>query len=236
MAVIAVTGRKGGIGKSSISANLAVEFVALKHRVAVLDTDPQQSLVAWAGLGTGLLSQLVEPVDTTDPARFRATVQAAQNAAARVVIDTPPGFTDPALLAALLADLVLLPVGPSPLDMLAAREAVVLAREARTQRGGSKPFIQLIPSRVQAHTKLSRDLAVSLASFGEPVLPAIGQRVTVAEAALSGLTVREYAPGSAAHGEFTTLAQAIEEILRHDREDTINAAGGPARRAPGPRR
>jgi cellulose biosynthesis protein BcsQ len=78
VAVIAVTGRKGGIGKSSLSANLGVEFAALGSRVAMLDTDPQQSLVAWAGLGTGLLAQRVQAVDTTQPERFRATVAAAQ--------------------------------------------------------------------------------------------------------------------------------------------------------------
>jgi len=217
VAVIAVTGRKGGIGKSSLSANLAVEFAALGYPVAVLDTDPQQSLVAWAGLGPGLLAQLVQAVDTAQPERFRATVAAAQQTAARVVIDTPPGFADPALLAALLADLVLLPAGPSPLDLLAAREAVALAHDARTQRRGRKPLIRLVPSRVQAQTKLSRELAASLARFGEPVLPAIGQRVTVAEAALSGLTVREYAPGSPAHAEFAALARAVEEVLRDDR-------------------
>ena len=45
MAIIAITGRKGGIGKSTITANLAAELVALGRSVAVLDTDPQKSLV-----------------------------------------------------------------------------------------------------------------------------------------------------------------------------------------------
>ncbi len=213
MAIIAVTGRKGGIGKSTLTANLAAEFAALGHTVAVLDTDPQQSLVAWARLGTGLLATCVTAVETTHPERFQAAVRAAAQTAARVLIDTPPGFADPALLAALLADVVLLPAGPSPLDMLAAREALALTRDVRTQRGGHKPVIRFVPSKVQAHTTLSRDLVTSLAGFGEPVLPAIGQRVAVAEAALHGLTVREYAPSSAAHAEFITLAHAVEEVL-----------------------
>ena len=212
MTILAITGRKGGIGKSTLTANLAAEFAALGHTVAVLDTDPQQSLVAWAGLGTGVLSTCVEAVDTAHPERFQATVRTAASAAARVLIDTPPGFADPALLAALLADLVLLPAGPSPLDMLAAREALALTREARDQRGGQWPLIRFVPSRVQVHTNLSRDLATSLAGFGEPVLPAIGLRVAVAEAALHGLTIREYTPGSVAHEEFTALAHALEEI------------------------
>jgi chromosome partitioning protein len=213
VAVIAITGRKGGVGKTSLTANLAAELQALGHTVAVLDTDPQQSLKAWAGLGSGLLSEIVEAVDTTHPERFRAKVQEATKTADRVLIDTPPGFADPALLAALLADVVLLPAGPSPLDILAARDAVTLVREARSQRGGKKPLIRFVPSRV-SHTTLSRDLATSLKDLGEKVFPSIKQRVVVAEAALNGLTVLEYAPGSPARQEFRALARALERLLR----------------------
>lgn len=134
MAIIAITGRKGGIGKSTITANLAAELVALGRSVAVLDTDPQKSLMAWAELGEGLLRELVEAVDTTHPRQFVARVEAASKRAERMLIDTPPGFADAALLAALQADLVLLPAGPSPLDIMAARDALALAREARKER------------------------------------------------------------------------------------------------------
>lgn len=213
MAVIAITGRKGGVGKTSLTANLAAELHALGHTVAVLDTDPQQSLKAWAGLGSGLLSEIVEAVDTAHPERFRAKVQDATKGADRVLIDTPPGFADPALLAALLADVVLLPAGPSPLDILAARDALTLVREAQSQRGGKKPLIRFVPSRV-SHTTLSRDLATSLKDLGERVFPSIKQRVVVAEAALNGLTVREYAPNSPAQQESRTLTRALERILR----------------------
>lgn len=214
MAVIAITGRKGGIGKSTITANLAAELVALGRSVVVLDTDPQKSLMAWAELGDGLLRELVEAVDTAHPRQFVARVEAASRRAERVLIDTPPGFADPALLAALQADLVLLPCGPSPLDIMAARDALALAQEARTERGGSKPIIRFVPSKVLARTTLGRELAGSLEALGEKTLPEIGQRTVAAEAALSGLTVREFARGSAAQAEFEALAQAVEEVLR----------------------
>lgn len=214
LAIVAVTGRKGGIGKSTITANLASELIELGYKVVVLDTDPQQSLVAWAGLGDGVLSTCVEAVDTAKPEKFREYVERAAKKADRVLIDTPPGFADPALLASLLADVVLLPAGPSPLDIMAAREALELTKEARTQRNGRKPLIRFIPSKVLANTNLGRDLKASLEGLGEKALPTICQRIAVAEAALSGLTIREYAKGSPAHTEFMSLAKALEEVIK----------------------
>ena len=63
-------------------------------------------------------------------------------------------------------------------------------------------------------TNLGRGLSSSLEELGKKVLPGIGQRIVVAEAVMSGLTVREYAPGSAAQAEFEELAKAVDKIVR----------------------
>lgn len=212
MAIVAVTGRKGGIGKSTITANLAAEMVAMGRSVVVLDADPQGSLVAWAALGEGILATLVKAADAGNPAQFRRTARAAAQEVDRVLIDTPPGFTDPALLAGLLADLVLLPAGPSSLDIMAVRDAIELVRQARKERGDGKPMLRLVPSKV-VNTRLGHELEDSLRELGEQVLPPVGQRAAVAEAALTGLTVREFARTSRASGEFEVLAKAVERIL-----------------------
>jgi chromosome partitioning protein len=212
MVIIAITGRKGGVGKTTLCGNLAAELMALGRTVALLDTDPQQSLVAWAGLGSGLLSKCVEAVETSRPERFRARVEQVSKTVERLLIDTPPGFADPALLASLVADIVLLPAGPSPLDIMAAKDALAVTREAREQRGGKKPLVRFVPSKVLGQTTLGRDLSGTLEELGEKVLPGIGQRIAVAEAALQGLTIGEYAPGSTAHEEFQALAKAVERL------------------------
>jgi len=211
MAIIAVAGRKGGVGKSTIVGNLAAEFAAMGRSVTVLDADPQHSMVAWAEQGDGMLSRSVEKVAV--PSTLRARARKADEDTDIVLIDTPPGMPEVAYQAALAADLMLLPCGPSPLDLFALKEALSLALKARAERRSKKPRIRFVPSKVLS-TNLSRGLASSLSGMGKKVLPAIGQRVVVAEAVSQGLTVAEYAPDSPARAEFSALAKAVDKILR----------------------
>lgn len=213
MAIIAVAGRKGGIGKSTIAGNLAAEFAARGHSVRLLDADPQHSLAAWAAQGEGLLASAVEVVPDGSVEELKARVRAAQKTASRVIIDTPPGMPETAYQAALLADLVLLPCGPSPLDLLAMKEALTMALKARARRRSKLPRIRLVPSKVVLSTNLGRGLTESLEKMGRKVLPAVSQRVVVAEAVASGLTVAEFAPGSVSHEEFAALAKAVDKLL-----------------------
>jgi chromosome partitioning protein len=213
MAIIAVAGRKGGIGKSTIAGNLAAEFASMKRTVRLLDADPQHSLVAWAAEGDGMLARMVEKVEG-GAGGLRARTREAAKDADLVLIDTPPGAPEIAYEAAMAADLMLLPCGPSPLDLFALKEALSLALKARAERRSKKPRIRFVPSKVLMSTNLGRGLASSLKDMGKKVLPAIGQRIVVAEAVASGLTVAEYAPNSAAHEEFRELAKAVDKVLK----------------------
>jgi chromosome partitioning protein len=212
MAIIAVAGRKGGVGKSTIAGNLAAEFVRMGRSVIALDADPQHSLATWAEQGEGVLSRCVERV--ADVKTLRAGAKAAEKHVDLVVIDTPPGMPDVTYQAALAADLMLLPCGPSPLDLFALREALSLSLKARAERRAKKPRIRFVPSKVQMSSNLSRGLATSLQGMGKKVLPAIGQRVVVAEAVAGGLTVSEFAANSPAHEEFRALAKAVDKVLK----------------------
>ena len=212
MAIIAVAGRKGGIGKSTIAGNLAAEFAAMRRTVRLLDADPQHSLVAWAEQGDGMLARVVEKVEG-GPAALRTRARQAEKEADIVLIDTPPGAPEMAYEAAMAADLMLLPCGPSPLDLFALKEALSLALKARAERRSKKPRIRFVPSKVLMSTNLGRGLASSLKGMGKKVLPPIGQRIVVAEAVASGLTVAEYAPDSVARMEFKALAKAADKIV-----------------------
>jgi chromosome partitioning protein len=213
MAIIAVAGRKGGIGKSTIVGNLAAEFAAMGRTVVALDADPQHSLAAWAAQGEGMLARCVEKVNAAGAETLAARARKAQKGTDIVLIDTPPGTPATTYQAALAADLVLLPCGPSPLDLLALKDALAQALKARAERRSKRPRIRFVPSKVLMNTNLGRSLSSSLKDMGKKVLPPIGQRVVVAEAVAGGLTVRECAPGSPAHLEFEKLAKAVDKIV-----------------------
>ena len=214
MAVIAIIQQKGGVGKSTITANLAGELVEKKLIVRVLDLDPQESLAAWARMGGGILSEIVGPVSIKTPKEFKAVVEAAANEAERVILDCPPGLPDTGMMAALMADLVILPVTPSPLDVIASKAALQLIRDVQKQRAKGRPIIAYAPSKVIQNTVLARDLEKTLAPTKEKILPAISQRIAIAESVLMGLTLREYSPSSDGVKEFIDLATAVERMVR----------------------
>ncbi len=215
MHVIAVVGRKGGIGKSTIAGNLAAEFVTMGKSVLLLDADPQHSLVAWASLGDGMLSKIVRKIEDGDPGDIVSAVKRAKSVDL-IVIDTPPGAPETAKAAMMAADLALLPCGPSRLDLLALKDALALALKVRAERKSKRPRVRFVPSKLVASTVLGRALVPELESMGKKVLPGIAQRVALAEAIDKGLTIGEFAPGSAAHLEFQELARAVVRILEKD--------------------
>lgn len=214
MSIIAVIQQKGGVGKSTITANLAGELVEKKLIVRVLDLDPQQSLATWARMGGGVLSDIVGPVSVKSAKEFRAVLHEATQEAERVILDCPPGLPDTGLMAALLADLALLPVTPSPLDVIASKAALELIRDVQRQRAQGLPLVAYVPSKIIQNTILAKDLENTLNPTKVKILPGISQRIAIAESVLKGLTLREYAPSSEGVNEFRELASAVERMVK----------------------
>ena len=209
MKTVAILSLKGGVGKTSICINVAACIAERKHRVAVVDLDPQQSACRWASRGTEL--------DVHSETGGATAIKAAMNRLAAdadiCILDCPPELQAPAMAACLLANLVLIPASPSPLDVEAATSAIQTAREARTERGGKFPLIALVPSKLVTGTVLAREIRGSLADLGEVVAPSVGQRVAFVESAILGQSIATYAPGSPGHLEFKALAAHVLKMV-----------------------
>lgn len=204
---IAVLNPKIGCGKTTISLNLAAAIWESGCRAMVLAV--QSSATQWAGqvratYGPGFQLRNHVRLWQIDGAavRLKAPPESADDDAEVVILDTPE-LQEAALVSALLADLVLVPATPGPLDFWAA---IAIARRAREERHGL-PLISLVPSKVIAGAVLSRELVEELEAAGEVVAPGIAQCGALVEAAVARQTIATYAPHSPSHHEFLELAK-----------------------------
>lgn len=208
--LVAVVSSKGGTGKTSLAINLAGGLQTLGQRTAVLDMDPGRGATKWSTTGEGLPFEIYSFGPNFVASDFRDTLQAIQSEIDILILDTPPAIESCKELVFQVADLVLIPVGASALDLAAAKEATAAAREARHGRTGSLPETLLVPYRQAARTRLARSLERELSDWAVPVCSAVGQRVEVAEAASEGRLVR---PDSMAGREFAVLTREIWKRL-----------------------
>ena len=205
--IIGVLNQKGGVGKTTISVNLAAAL-AVNNRVLLVDADPQGSALAWSSLRER--DPLFPVVGMAKPTLHRDLPALARDYDI-VVIDGAPRVNELARAAILASDLVLIPLQPSPFDIWASADTVQLVREAQQYRPQIRAAF-LINRRI-AKTAIGRDAGAALAQFEDvPVLPmSIGQRVVFAESAAKGLSVLEAAPNSEAAQEMIALAGMIGE-------------------------
>ena len=182
-------------------------------QIAVADADPQQSALKWIerGKAEGINGISAYSVAADGEGRALRAELAAIDADV-VIIDLPPAIESVSLRAALYGNLMLVPVGPSALDIEAARDAVSVCEEALGM-DGSKEFM-LVPSKVRAGTAAGRELASVLAKWGRVSKSSIGLRQAYADAATSGEGITTYAPKSTAHAEIVALAEEIAAALQ----------------------
>lgn len=209
--IISVMNQKGGCGKTTIAVNLAAILKKAGFDTIVMDADPQLSASRWAKQGGEAFHLTVHPLDMTKGARkVKTEIREHAETSEIVVIDCPPELREPAMLASLLADVVLVPVTPSPLDIWAAEAATELAQDARELNGNNKPVVILVPSKTNTHTVIAKDLGKTLANMEGQVAPiSIVQRVVLAECVIAGSTIDIYAPHSPACKEMEALGQFV---------------------------
>jgi chromosome partitioning protein len=130
--VIAVAQQKGGSGKTMLAAQLAVALAETGAKVAVLDIDPQGSLTIWGKLRASA-PKAAGAVSCAAISGWRLTAELEKLRAQNdyVLIDTPPVIDSDARRAIRAADLVLIPLNPSPPDLWAAEGTIKLAAEEK---------------------------------------------------------------------------------------------------------
>ena len=206
--VVAVAQQKGGSGKSTVAANLAAVLAADGCRVALLDTDPQGSVTRWHEERQRRGDGRAAPLFFDRPSGWRVpnALDRLRRERDIVVVDTPPHAGTDAKVAIRAADLVLMPLQPSPADLWASEGTRRLAAEER------RPLRALL-NRVPAQGKMRERVAAALAEQRVPLLDeTLGNRAQFGAAFLDGLSVTEAAPRSAAAAEMRALAAAVAAL------------------------
>lgn len=214
MKVISIAQQKGGVGKTTIAVNLAGTFTEMGAQVHLFDADPQQSALAWAEPSRLPFKVHPAPFLASHPVRWAKSILGHNGDIA--LVDTSPGLGT--LLDAVvdLSDLILLPCGPSSMELIALRQTVKAIGATMRDTGQEQPHLLIVPSRIDSTTPEGEQLKAELGSFGPRVGPALPFDMNFVRSFTSGETVSSSAPGSAADQSLKALAQHVISMLSWD--------------------
>lgn len=199
--VVAVAVQKGGTGKTTLAASLAVAAAQAGERVTAFDADPQGSLCAW-GTVRGGGEPAVDRLRPWEFAQFPTILdQQAEQGRTLAIVDTPGASIGGVAALLRLADLVLIPIRPSRLDLMAALPTIeLLAGQGMGERLAL--VLNQCPPPPSPRTGL---YAAQLAQLGMMAEPTILQRVDHQDAIALGRGVTEHAPAGFAASEIKAL-------------------------------
>ena len=204
--IVAVVNSKGGVGKSTIAVHYAVAESERGRRVAVIDSDVQESSTRW-------LKDLAENVSVfrlPTPDEVMEEAPKLKEEYDLVVADGPAGLSEVTRAILLRADVALLPCGPSTMDLRPARDSMRVIKQVQSVRNGV-PRAFFVPNKLQSGTRLSRELMSTADALGLPVLPGLHLRQAYADAVGQGTVVWRMPNARAAADEIYQLCKSINQ-------------------------
>jgi chromosome partitioning protein len=205
MQVVSLVTQKGGSGKSTMAACLAVAAHEAGENVFIIDMDPQGSLTQWSKTR----GENDIPVEAIPHGKLeRALSLLAKNNVSLVIIDT--AGTESAATAAAMrsANLCIIPVRPAVFDIWASEAT------RKTLRSLRRDYVFLLNQCPAAQdSERMREGAKALESLGGLLTPLVASRVDYQEAAKHGWGVTEYAPGGKAADEMRHLWKSLKRRL-----------------------
>jgi len=214
--VIGVAALKGGVGKSTITINLATHLHSNAHKVLIVDGDTQGTCRGWAEIAAA--AEHDTPAVVSMGAEMRRDLAKVSGGFDVVVIDTPPRLGAEQRAAMLVCDIILIPVSPGPADVWALQETLALLDDVLALR--PEICTAIVLNRISRRTALASVTRNAVENASVPVLKAVlGNRVAFGEAMATGQGVTTYAPGSPAASEIEHLTTEALALL--DRKEAV---------------
>lgn len=169
MKIIAVSHQKGGVGKTSLTVNLALCY-AYDLKVAVIDTDLQGSLQG--------ISKLLKGIDILPFEQYQSNIKKLKNLDYDLLlIDTPPYLTDRLIDIFTISDYVLVPSKVSYVDIMAVRATIAMIKDARKKNPNIKAGLVL--NMTKAGTTINQEIKELVEDLDiEQLATTVGDRVS----------------------------------------------------------
>lgn len=208
--VLSVSQQKGGSGKTTLAAHIAVALARTgAYPVALIDVDPQGSLGTWYEAREDALGEAHTGLTFRTSSGWGARREARSLARDHglVIIDTPPKTDSDVKPAIEAAGLVVIPVQPTQVDLWATGQTVEIARREGTDA-------LLVLNRVPPRAALTRDVLDEIQSLGYPVATSrLGNRTAFAASMGAGRTILETDPRGRGAEETLRLAEEIAAVI-----------------------
>ena len=209
--IVSVLNPKGGCGKTTLSLHLARALHLQGEKVLLVDSDRQGSARDWSEAGEGKGGF---PVVGLDRPTLDKEVSSLGQDYAWVVVDGAAKLEKMIASAVKAADLILIPVQPSPLDIWACDSLVEMIR-ARQQVTDGIPSAAFVVSRAKKGTSLARQVTDAIRDYGFPILHgAVHDRTIFAKSLIEGSTALDQEPEGTAAFEITHLLKQIMEAFQ----------------------
>jgi chromosome partitioning protein len=205
MKIVVLAAAKGGVGKTTLTAALATA-AALdmpESRVGMVDLDPQGSLTCWWNDRAEDRPQLCDLAGVALSAALPALRRGGLDV---LFVDCPPGFSSILREAIAVADLVLVPTQPSPLDLAAIASTIEMAEAAGVPH-------RTVLNRAVFRSRIAGLAVTLLRERGGMLWPPVHQRVEMAVAMSSGHTAQETQSAGAAAREIVALWRSVRAIM-----------------------
>ena len=205
--IISILNQKGGTGKTTLAVNMAREYTKRNCKTLLVDSDGQGSALRWHEESGGELIDLTcLPVTTLDKDVLKFTDRYR-----RIIIDGVPSVSPLTICAIKAADVVLIPVQPSPYDIWATEDLVKLVKQRQELTDGKLKAAFVVSRRIKG-TKIGNEIVQQLTSFELPVfLHGTYQRIEYAKAVQEGRTVCDIRSEAAL--EMIAIVNELEEFI-----------------------